>query len=405
MHVDVFASRQIDRELAVELNAKPCFRLLPYEQSRAFGRIDALIQTFGFAQDLRRAWAARCYPFCYVNSVLAPQFAAIGNWLTGFPEASRPWVAIEFGAPSGAGTDGWFARFADQYRAAASDFHSLDSSRLLLFSFDAAASFDYAQLLELPVAVLPPVHCASGPLRLRRRDPDQGLTLGFLGQQRTEKGAELLCEIIEQVLDEVPSLRVLVHDGDASERPITIELKRVAARNAQVEFVHRPAGPGLWAELLDRTDLMVLPYEPDRYRASYSAVAVEAVSAGIPLVVPRGTTLETLAREYQGRAVCFEGWEASSVSLAILTAVDEFESLAESANGGAAVWNARNGAGRFIDRLLEFFPHPSLNGTPAFGQGPGVSEIEVRSLDAILAVREIARQVVHSIRGADRHAP
>lgn len=402
--VDVFASRLIGRELAAELDARPCFRLLPYEQSKAFGAIDAMVQEAAFGQDLRQAWAAGRYPFAYFNSVLAPQFAAIGKWLCGFPADAAPCVAIEFGAPSGASSGGWFAHFADQYRSAAPDFRSLDQKRLLLFSFDAAASAEYAQLLQLPVAVLPTVHRAPGPVRRRCRG-SQGLTLGFLGQQRAEKGVNLLPALIRALLRADPALRFLVHDGDATERPIAAELRRLAGQEPCIEYLQRPADPALWCDLLERTDLMVLPYDPARYKASYSAVAVEAVSAGIPLVVPSGTTIEQLALEYQGSTDSFEAWDANSIGAAIERAVRDFDDLAAQAHAGAEAWNRSNGAEAFVDRLLDFAA-PALEATEEKTTvPPGVSRLGVRALDAMLAVRAAGKRVVHSVLGTERHAP
>lgn len=402
--VDVFASRLIGRELAAELDAELCFRLLPYEQSKIFGAIDAAVQEVAFGQDLRQAWARGRYPLVYFNSVLAPQFAAIGKWLSGFSADAAPRVAIEFGAPSGASSGGWFAQFADQYRSAACNYRSLGQERLLLFSFDAAASVEYAQLLQLPVDVLPTVHRTSGPVRRRRRGP-RGLTLGFLGQQRAEKGVNLLPDLILALLRADPTLRVLVHDGDATERPIAAVIRRLAKQEPRVEYLQRPADPVLWRDLLMRTDLMVLPYDPARYKASYSAVAVEAVSAGIPLVVPSGTTLERMALEYQKSTCSFDTWDANSISVAVERALREFDDMAAKAQVGAEAWNRRNGAPAFVDRLLDFAAPALEAAEDAVPVHPGVSRLGVRALDAMLAMRAAGKWAVNSVIGTERHAP
>lgn len=402
--VDVFGSRRIDATLRAELGAKPCFRLLPYEQSLSFGAIDAALQEVSFRQDLARCWDPRRHRFVYFNSVLAPQLAAIGGWLERLPAGCKPRVAVEFGAPSGASSGGWFARFAEQYRRAALRFGPGARRHLLLFSFDSAASAEYEELLKMPVAVLPPVHRARGPVRRRRRLADAGLTLAFLGQQRTEKGLDLLPTLIRCLLASDTDIRILVQDGDVAERPATRELRALADAEPRVDFIQAPADPLRWQELLDRTDLMVLPYEPARYQASYSAVAVECVGAGIPMVVPAGSTMARLALEYQASANCFETWTVDSICRAILHTLADYESIAAAAFAGVDGWNRRNGPSAFADRLQAFAgsaPAGALDGAPA-GAPPLLATLAV---DGLLALREVAKRSVHALHGPDRNSP
>lgn len=403
--VDTYASIHVAMDLASELLAEPCFRLLPYQHSRMFSRIDFSIQAMSFGQDLRLAWSRGRYPFLYFNSVLAPQFASIGKWLATFRPGTAPLVAIEFGAPSGASSEGWFKQFAAQYRTASLCFQALDRDRILLFTFDSAASSEYSAVLDLPVAVLPPVHSARNSLRRRRKATDGRITLGFLGQQREEKGFNLLPEVIGALRQANCDARILVHDGDATERATTGKMREIAAIDPLVEFVHRPADPALWQELMDRTDLMVLPYEPNRYRASYSAVAVEAISAGVPMVVPGGTTMETLASEYQGEATSFSAWDSEAVSQAILRALTTFDKLSGLAYSGALDWARKNGAKPFVDRLMEFGAEPGMVLPLSTAPAAPVSAIDRTSLSLLLTARTWGQCIVHALLGTDRNAP
>lgn len=402
--VDVFANKRVEPALTSELGAKPCFRLLPYEQSQAFGSIDAVLQEACFGQDLARCWNLRRHRFLYFNSVLAPQFAAIGQWLGRLPANCRPHVSVEFGAPSGASSGGWFGQFADQYRRAAQRIDSTVRRRLLLFSFDSAASAEYSELLQMPVEVLPPVHRLATPAKLRKLLGLPGLTLGFLGQQRTEKGLDLLPDLIRRLLASIPGLHILVQDGDVTERTATVELRQLADSDPRVEFLQEPAPPQRWQELLDRTDLMVLPYDPARYKASYSAIAVECAGAGIPMVVPAGSTMARLANEYQGSANCFEAWTVDSICSAVVRTIDTFDSIAAPAFAGVNVWNQRNGASAFADRLLEFARSASAAplDVASVDAPPFLATLTV---DSLLALREMAKRGVHALHGSERHAP
>jgi hypothetical protein len=76
---------------------------------------------------------------------------------------------------------------------------------------------------------------------------------------------------------------------------ISQQLRALASENPRVAFIEKPQFH--WLDLLDRSDLIVLPYEPNRYRRSGSGVATEAVSEAIPMVVPPGSTMENAGHE------------------------------------------------------------------------------------------------------------
>src|SRR5215510_9154900 len=76
---------------------------------------------------------------------------------------------------------------------------------------------------------------------------------------------------------------------------ISQQLHALASENPRVAFIEKPQFH--WLDLLDRSDLIVLPYEPNRYRRSGSGVATEAVSEAIPMVVPPGSTMENAGHE------------------------------------------------------------------------------------------------------------
>jgi hypothetical protein len=192
--------------------------------------------------------------------------------------------------------------------------------------------------------------------RLRIREAGKHITVAFLGHQRPDKGYQLVPAIVQRLRSRSIPVTVLVHNGDQEEVLIGRELREMAAADPDLIFEQRAADSVYWQELLDRSDVVALPYDPSRYRASYSAIAVEAASDGIPLVVPAGTTMETLAASYQGGGTTFAGWEADSICDAIEAAVADFENLGRRAFDGASEWRRANGVGCFVDRLMEAMP-------------------------------------------------
>jgi len=248
---------------------------------------------------------------------------------------------------------GYWQQFTKFYRRAGSVLDEEKGENFFPFTFDAAASEEYAELLDRPVATMPAIHVGGQEPRLRTRRSDGCITLAFLGHQRAEKGYDLVPSIIRRVRSRGVPVDILVHNGGPDCVATNLELRTLAAADPRLAFEEKPADLAYWQDLLNRSDLLVLPYDPTRYRASYSAVALEALGDGIPIVVPSGTTMETLVNTYQPGAVVFNRWTAEEVADAVEQSVQKFEQIASLAITGASEWRHANGASCFVDRLLE----------------------------------------------------
>jgi glycosyltransferase involved in cell wall biosynthesis len=351
--VDPFGNRGLDTSVARELQVEPLFRHLPYTRLRGGAYVSYLVERISFLFDLRSAWRHGPYDLVFIHSVMAAQLAAIALWLREFGPSEMPFVIIGIDLPSGRNLSGHWSYYTPFYLKAGRLFRSGYLPRILFFTFDPAITKDYAELLNVPVQTMPAVHAGLGEPRLRKRDSFGLINVAFLGHQRDEKGYHLIPDIVRRLFDRRLSVKVLIHNSAPGESPINRELQSLAGANKNIAFVEGPGDQSSWQDLLDRADLVVLPYEPNRYRESGSGVATEAVSDGIPMVVPLGTTMETLAVTHQGCATTFGRWRAEEVADAIEEAVSKFEVLARQAQAGALVWRRNNGVEVFVDRLLE----------------------------------------------------
>jgi hypothetical protein len=379
--VDAYGNRSLDPKVGRELRVEPLFehypyrRLTPHSITPRRGLLRLLQQNLGqprlrrrayfsyledcnsFLFDLKSAWRRGPYDLVFLYSVMAAQLAAVALWLRDFSAAEMPFVVIGFDLPSGRKLNDHWSFQTPFYRKAGKLFRVRHLARMLLFTFDPAITGDYAELLDLPVQTMPSVHAGLHQPRLRKRDRNGLINVAFLGHQRREKGYHLIPEIARRLIDRRSPVKLLLHNSAPDDCPVSQELRRLASANANITFIEKSGDHTHWQDLLDKSDLVVLPYEPNRYRNSGSGVANEAVSDGIPMVVPSGTTMETLAVGYQGCATSFSSWEADEVTDAIERAVTNFEVLARQAEAGASVWRRNNGVGLFVDRLLETYTH------------------------------------------------
>ncbi|MBV9521557.1 MAG: glycosyltransferase [Alphaproteobacteria bacterium] len=356
----------IEPKLRDELGAQPHFRHFTY---RHFDRDPICGWLTGFhggaestRQDLAKLAIAKD-DIVYLNSAQPAQLMAIVQWLAGMPETALPTVIMEFGTEPGLETrieDGAL-RLATKdpredpraplFRFAALQIPPALGRRLRLMTFDRASSEVYAMLLGRPVGTLPlPHHAVTSR---RSRVGQRPVTIAVLGHQRPDKGYALVPEIARILLRSRTDLRLLIHNGAPEAMPAVQQaVRELAGGEPRIAVDERVAGPQSWAELLERSDLILCPYQPQRFVASYSAVVAEALANAIPSVVPEATSLAKLVAEFGGPGVTFAGFDAAAIAAAALRALDGFDRYAQLALAASERWQRMCGPDRLAAALL-----------------------------------------------------
>ncbi|MDE3076557.1 MAG: glycosyltransferase, partial [Chloroflexota bacterium] len=139
-----------------------------------------------------------------------------------------------------------------------------------------------------------PVNPAIGPNP--NRSLDRPLQIAYLGDARREKGYQLLPDLVEELRDRYLAagrIRFLIQSnlprGVAD--PVILRA-RTSLRNhdpSHVQLIETPLDPSDYEHAMAESDVIVLPYDPERYQARSSGVFAEALSAAIPVLVPEGT--------------------------------------------------------------------------------------------------------------------
>lgn len=126
--------------------------------------------------------------------------------------------------------------------------------------------------------------------------------MSCLGPARLEKGTDILQKAILYLIKEQPELNVKfiiqwnqeVFNSDGSKLEREPELER----SKKVFFLTSDLSSEEYDDYIDRTDCMVLPYLRQSYYARISGVAVEAVTAGIPIIFTKDTWMEDAVSQY-----------------------------------------------------------------------------------------------------------
>jgi hypothetical protein len=366
---NVLGYQQVAAELDQSLKVQPFFRWFTYSGIyRTQDPIAGWMRDFDVAgritiEDLKRIVPVSADDIVYFSSVYPAQFMAVLLWLKGIPPDARPTTFVEFGTDPGVvltttTANTWQFEVMDPrrmprgmlYRYTGSVMKADDFPRVCLFTFDRIVSSIYQALTCWPVATLPWPHQAILPLRSRLgRRP---IRAAILGHQRTEKGFQFVPDVL-RAFSNTPEIEFLVHNAMPEEMIESQKaVREIAQNNPRIIVDERSVFGPEWAQILDKTDLVICPYDPVRYSTSHSAIVAECVASGIPCVVPTKTVLAAMCQEFGGTAAEIPEWSARGIVAGIRAALADFESLATRAAAAAPLWQQRQGAPRLVDRLL-----------------------------------------------------
>lgn len=164
--------------------------------------------------------------------------------------------------------------------------------------------------------------------------------VGFFGAQRDERGMELLPELTERLL--ALGYHVVLHDTrrQFDSQPTPPNLRRMSA------FVD-----DLHAEMT-QCDLVVCPMWRESYVHRISGIVCDAVSSGVPFVLPAGTL--SAARFYPlGSSACYHEQSVEGILHAIATVAADYAAYAAAAERAALQWPEQHGVERFVDAVLK----------------------------------------------------
>lgn len=169
---------------------------------------------------------------------------------------------------------------------------------------------------------------------------DTPTTIGFFGSQREERGMDVIVPLAEQLL--TLGYKVVLHDTNG-------------------RFTNQAGNPNL--RVLDRfiddlqaemaaCDIVVCPMRRENYAHRMSGIVCNAISCGIPVVLPAGTLAAARFREL-GSLVCYMQHSVAGILLAVQELERHYAHHADMARQAALQWRATHGVEHFIDKVIE----------------------------------------------------
>jgi hypothetical protein len=369
----VFGHAQCEQSLRDELGVEPQFRVNPYFLSDAGNPISGWLTAFMVATSLTVEDMPRTDDdsIIYWNSGQAAQIMALGLHMQQWSNQSNGFkgpraTVIELGVDPGMDWTGKDYSIRDPRVDARSVLYHYageqmklnlawsdeDRDKLHITTFEPQATHPYSLLLQRDVTCLPVPRTGRLAKCQKERTYFEHLLehkrVGFVGHQRGEKGAHLIKEIIEYVQRQRPQTNFLIQSGE-DECPWSGEWRTMATGNDRIQLMEGPIGGTDWDNMLDICDLICLPYN-DQFRFRYSAVACEAVAAGIPYVCPSSSSMENLSSKSSRQ---FLEQTPYAIGNAIMHALDDYSFLLAEAAARSQWWAETQGPKNMVDSLLK----------------------------------------------------
>ena len=237
-----------------------------------------------------------------------------------------------------------------------------DHYRIFLTTDSAILAEEYRRLTHLPIYVLPIPHTTSAK---KKNNSSPRITdvirMVSLGGMRINKGFDLLAKSIE-ILSKNNEFHGISFElqcyqsqlGSEGATSVTL-LKRLGLSN--VELIERSLDQDAYMQLLENSDVVLIPYFRDIYHANTSGIFAEALAAGKPVIVTDGTWMSDQLEHY-GAGVTFRDQDVDDLSRAICEARDNYPRLAAQALERRAAWLAYHNPDNFVDELLKIVSGP-----------------------------------------------
>jgi glycosyltransferase involved in cell wall biosynthesis len=241
------------------------------------------------------------------------------------------------------------------------------SGHVVFASDSARLAAEYRQLCGLDFEVFP--HPVTQFLDRTEKSENAPVTFSCLGPARIEKGIDVLQAAIRKVFDRAPQLDVrfviqwnvpiIVGAGGAVLAP-----DPQLAADRRVTIIGRDLDSAAYSRLIIETDCMILPYRRESYFARISGVAVEAMTAGIPILYTRDTWMaDAVSRMGAGLAV--EDGDANDLASKVIALAGEIAAFKRRAVAQTKIARQYYSPDQFLEKLWGSAWRANLGEVPA----------------------------------------
>jgi hypothetical protein len=361
----LYIGRRAGAEIVAALGAVACF---PYAADERLPCEPDLRELHAFVR-MGEAFARACQALeadgiGRDDVVLVPfssdiEMHGLATWLRTLPVARRPRAAFVFHNPDfdwpvrqgRVVADGRHHRYARLELAEAAG-----EGRFAIWATTGALQQVLSRMMGHPCGLLPvPKTYLTGEALARgiaETGPWPPVDLAIMGQYRDEKGGGLIPRILAQASRDRPGLKAAVQVRTDEDAAALRALLTPIADRLELHLHPGTLEPAAYAALLSSADVILCPYAPARYVLRVSGVFIDALAYGKPVVVPDGSWMTEQLAAGHGAGISFAEFTVPSISRAVVTALDQRETLTRSAAAHQSRWRARHHVQAALTEIL-----------------------------------------------------
>jgi glycosyltransferase involved in cell wall biosynthesis len=282
------------------------------------------------------------------------------DWIKGFDVARAPLFVVHLMFPSGLSVNAGDAtvRIVDPMQAL---FYGLAFKRatepgpgVLFFAGGRQLALEFSALSGLPIEPHPIPLCPP-PRAVARARTSPRTVLLYSGDLKSDKGFALVPDVADRLCASFPAWNFLVHVNPDSGWGKILEslpaLGRVAEQRPNLTLRTGRLDREAYEALLRSADCLVSTYDPVVYARKTSGVMWEAISLGIPALVPRDTWLQREAALWAAGHVAYAKHEADAICAGFTELAANFDELSARSAEAAARYQRLNGPAALLHQI------------------------------------------------------
>lgn len=344
-------------DVVARLDARAILPAVPwrYEKDDQFAALaDARRVLAPLWRDLD-AIGTRASDLLIVTSSRAQVIFGTNQWLDGLSPNERPTVCIRFNGPEFFDFDtmefkprAWSYHFVSRFASGS------PSGDRILFTINNADAVSLLERLTQRPAFFAPIPKYYGA-SVRAREPHaEGPATVYIHANRPLAMPALIEQLVGALLERRSDLNFLIrfckHAFKREAEPAPIQRSLIGER---VELLPAEQDEVGYLDALERSEMVLLPYDAVEYRGIVSGIFCEAAALGKVIIAPAGTWMARQLTDGLAAGAVFEGGTVADIAATVERALAERTLLREQALQRAGRFREENSCARNLERLLE----------------------------------------------------
>lgn len=384
--VKVFGQTTFKKEIVETLNFEPFFNHLPFVDASDVFQLNH--QVSSFEADLRKLDSTHFNEndLLIFHSIYPSNFLAITNWLLELSKKKSILSAIFFQFPPAGFKEkfkfscnqklrefkwikSWIkslddvewqdTKYTRYYQLAHETLQQLlKPHQHLLFASTQTLCQNFSTLLRSPVQLLPMPGSIMKDITQATRSDNTTIKIGYFGHSSFAKGGQFLQSIVENCEKKFPNVQFILHINPNDETEP--HLKIFNTKNyphVTCHFGH--LSQETISRLMQEVDIILMPYSPEKYASTPSAIFNEGMSLRKIFVLPENTWAHREAKHYQAGFVAFRKQSLKNILKSLYKTIKNFNLLKDLSFTAGANFYRTNNMSNYMNIVFSAFDSPS----------------------------------------------